>query len=115
MQGARESEDLGVGPLVCFAKGRAGDWEAICLTFDIAVQGSSEDEVQHSLREAIALFIRSVKEERDPKVREKLLRHRAPASVWLRYVSSFFLHVVLGRHRRSNGYSEAGFVMPCPA
>ena len=109
-----ESEDLGIGPLVCFAKGRPGDWEAICLTFDIAVQGGSEEEVQHSLREAIALFIRSAKEERDPRAREKLLRRRAPANVWLRYVSSFFLHVVLGRHRRSNGYSEAGFIMPCP-
>jgi hypothetical protein len=100
-----------VGPLVCFAKGRPGEWEAICLTFDIAVQGSSKEEVQRSLREAIALFLQSAKDERDPKAREKLLRRRAPLSIWLRYVSSLFLHVVLGRHRRS----EAGFVMPCPA
>jgi len=96
-------------------KGRPGEWEAICLTFDIAVQGASEEEVQHSLRQAIALFLQSARDERDPKVREKLLRRRAPVGVWLRYASSFFLHVVLGRHRRSDGYSEAGFVMPCPA
>jgi hypothetical protein len=110
-----ETRDREIGPLVCFAKGRPGEWEAICLTFDIAVQGASEEEVRHSLRQAIALFLQSAKDERDPKVREKLLRRRAPVGVWLRYVSSFFLHVVLGRHRRSDGYSEAGFVMPCPA
>ncbi len=102
-----ETRDREIGPLVCFAKGRPGEWEAICLTFDIAVQGASEEEVQHSLRQAIALFLQSARDERDPKVREKLLRRRAPVGVWLRYASSFFLHVVLGRHRRSDGYSEA--------
>jgi hypothetical protein len=109
-----ETRDLGVGTLVCFAKGRPGDWEAICLTFDIAVQGASEDEVQHSLREAVVLFLQSVREETDPQVRRKLLKRRAPIRVWLRYVSRFFFHV-LDRRRRSDGYSEAGFVMPCPA
>jgi hypothetical protein len=76
-----ETQDLGVGNLVCFAKGRPGDWEAICLTFDIAVQGASEDEVQHSLREAIVLFLQSVREEADPAVRRKLLKRRAPLGV----------------------------------
>jgi hypothetical protein len=111
---AMESGDLGIGPLVCFAKGRPGEWEAICLTFDIAVQGSSEEEVQRSLREAIALFVQSARDERDPKLRYRLLHRCAPLRVWLRYVSSFFLHVVFSR-RRSDGYSEDGFVMPCPA
>jgi len=71
-----ESGDLGIGPLVCFAKGRPGEWEAICLTFDIAFQGSSEEEVQRSLREAIALFVQSARDERDPKLRHKLLHRR---------------------------------------
>jgi hypothetical protein len=105
---------LGHRALVCFAKGRPGEWEAICLTFDIAVQGSSEREVQRSLREAIALFVPSARDERDPKLRYRLLHRCAPLRVWLRYVSSFFLHVVFS-HRRFDGYSEAGFVMPCPA
>jgi predicted RNA binding protein YcfA (HicA-like mRNA interferase family) len=80
-----------------FRYGRPGEWEAICLTFDIAVQGSSEEEVQRSLREAIALFAQSARDERDPKLRHKLLHRRAPLRVWLRYVSSFFLHVVFSR------------------
>jgi hypothetical protein len=56
----------------------------------------------------------SARDERDPKLRYELLHRRAPLRVWLRYVSSFFLHVVFSQ-RRSDGYSEAGFVMPCPA
>ena len=110
-----DKEDVSVRPLVCFAKGRPGEWEAICLTLDIAVQGGSEEEVQRSLREAIMLFLQSVRDECGPEVRQKLLGRRAPFAVWLRYVSSFFLHVALSRHRRYDGYSEAGFVMPCPA
>jgi hypothetical protein len=112
---AMESGDLGIGPSsVSLRGGRPGEWEAICLAFDIAVQGSSEREVQRSLREAIALFVPSARDERDPKLRYRLLHRCAPLRVWLRYVSSFFLHVVFS-HRRFDGYSEAGFVMPCPA
>ncbi len=102
-------------PLVCFARGRPGAWEAICLTFDIAVQGSSEDEVQASLREAIAAFVQAAKSERDPGVRQSLLQRRAPLGVWFRCSSSFVLHVAFSRFRRADDYSEAGFVMPCPA
>ena len=43
--------------LRCYAEGRDGDWEAICLDLDIAVQGSSFEEVFRSLQEAISLYL----------------------------------------------------------
>jgi predicted RNase H-like HicB family nuclease len=46
--------------LHCYAEGRNGDWEAICLDLDIAVQGGSFEEVFGSLREAISLYLESV-------------------------------------------------------
>ena len=46
--------------LHCYAEGRDGDWEAICLELDVAVQGGSFEEVFRSLREAIALYLETV-------------------------------------------------------
>ncbi len=43
-----------------YASGRDGDWEAICLDLDIAVQGSSFEEVARSLRDAVTLYLESV-------------------------------------------------------
>jgi predicted RNA binding protein YcfA (HicA-like mRNA interferase family) len=45
-----ENLGLGTGELVGFARGRKGDWEAICINLDIAVQGGSFAEVQDGLR-----------------------------------------------------------------
>lgn len=46
--------------LHCYASGRDGDWEAICLDLDIAVQGESFEIVQRSLQEAVALYLEAV-------------------------------------------------------
>lgn len=48
--------------LHCYAQGRDGDWEAICLDLDIAVQGRSFEEVFGSLQEAISLHYETVAE-----------------------------------------------------
>jgi predicted RNase H-like HicB family nuclease len=48
--------------LYCYASGRQGAWEAICLDLDIAVQGQSFEEVSALLREAIALYLETVSE-----------------------------------------------------
>jgi predicted RNase H-like HicB family nuclease len=44
----------------CYTAGRNGAWEAICLEFDIAVQGNAFEEVFSSLQHAISLYIEGV-------------------------------------------------------
>jgi predicted RNase H-like HicB family nuclease len=44
----------------CYASGREGAWEAICLDLDIAVQGRSFEEVSALLEEAIVLYLETV-------------------------------------------------------
>lgn len=61
--------------LHCYAEGRNGDWEAICLDLDIAVQGRSFEEVFASLQDAIALYIESVADL--PESERRRLLHRA--------------------------------------
>ena len=43
--------------LRCYAEGRDGAWEAICLDLDIAVQENSFEGAFHALNEAIALHL----------------------------------------------------------
>ncbi len=48
--------------LVRFARGRAGDWEAICVDFDIAVQGRSLNEVLARLESAVSDYVAAARE-----------------------------------------------------
>ncbi len=67
--------------LFCYASGREGAWEAICLNLDIAVQGASFEEASALLQEAIALYLQTVSEL--PEAERKALLSR-PAPFWTR-------------------------------
>ena len=49
--------------LTCYATGDSGGWEAICVDFDIAVQGKSFEEVFQELKVAIREYVESAKQE----------------------------------------------------
>jgi predicted RNase H-like HicB family nuclease len=77
---------LGTRTLHCYAEGRDGNWEAICLDLDIAVQGQSFDEVFASLREAILLYLETVAD-LPPQEQPSLLQRPAPLSVRLKFLT----------------------------
>ena len=98
----------------CYAFGRPGDVEAICVDLDIAVQGSSMAEVRRDLDAAIYSFIEDAMAE-SPEVAEELLSRRAPWYVraklalmmhWFK-IKSFFD----GKH----GDDATHFEIPCHA
>lgn len=99
--------------LLCFARGRDGDWEAICLNYDIAVHGRSFEEVQQLLTISIADYVESAMQE-SPEAAKRLLNRSAPTRVFLSYILSFLWH-----NLRSGGSDddrlEHSFQMPCPA
>ena len=41
----------------CYAEGKTGSWEAICLDFDLAVQDKSFDEVYQELNAVISMYL----------------------------------------------------------
>ncbi len=93
----------------CYAKGRDGDWEAICLDLDIAVQGGSFEEVFRALNEAIALHLEAVvalpESERGP-----LLERPAPLSVRLQFLG----YAIRSLFTRRDGDScHHQFTVPC--
>ncbi len=93
----------------CFARGVPGSWEAICIDFDIAVQGSSYDDVRAMLDEAIASYVVDAQRE-DARTSARLLSRRSPLFVRVKLVAGWILHQF--RHDRS---LSASFDLPCPA
>ena len=102
---------LATRTLHCYAEGRDGDWEAICLDLDIAVQGPSFEDVSASLREAITLYLEAVGD-LEPQERRALLDRSAPLRVRLRFLG----HAVRGLLGRDDDHSERHqFTMPLAA
>lgn len=72
--------------LHCCAEGRDGDWEAICLDLDVAVQGRSFEEVFDGLKEAISLYLETVAD-LPPEERPSLLNRPVPFMVRLKFLA----------------------------
>ncbi|MET7247394.1 hypothetical protein ABZT49_28990 [Methylobacterium sp. EM32] len=96
--------------LLCFAKGRPGRWEAICVDLDIAVQGETQQEVLTLMQTSIANYLEAVNAE-EPAVRALLLRRRAPWHVRAGLVIGFLWHALT---RRDRGDYRASYELPCP-
>lgn len=97
--------------LHCYATGRDGQWEAICLDLDIAVQGRSFEEVQEMLAKAVAMHFERVME-LPAEERADLLHRPVPLLVRLRFALEGFL---LAASLRGDGAYKHQYTMPAPA
>ncbi|MBV9549794.1 MAG: hypothetical protein JO256_09000 [Alphaproteobacteria bacterium] len=98
--------------LVCVARGHAGHWQALCLDFDLAVQGISLPEVKDRLEQAITDYVAAALQEKEP-ARSQLLGRRAPFWVRLVWAFRFFMGTTFGKNRTSD--STVGFPVLCHA
>lgn len=96
----------------CIAKGRPGNWEAICLDFDISVQGASFEEVKSLLTEAIDSYVEFAQTV-DVETRKQLLSRRAPFHVVIAERFGLWLYKLKKLWR--NGEEHRDFVAACPA
>ena len=76
--------------LTCYAWGRPGDWEAICVDFDLAAQGESREEVIRELRDAIETYLEYISELPE-KERAGFLNRKAPLVLRLRLRLAFLM------------------------
>ena len=97
--------------LLCFARGRPGRWEAICVDLDIAVQGASQQEVLSLMETSVTGYLRSLDDE-TPEIRARLLRRKAPWYVRTGLLLGFLRHALT---RRDRGDLRATYELPCPA
>jgi hypothetical protein len=102
---------LAARSLHCYAEGQDGDWEAICLDLDIAVQGRSFEEVFASLQGAISLYLKSMTD-LPAEERRSLLHRPAPLPVRLKFLT----HALRGLFADSDGDRQRHqFTMPLAA
>jgi len=98
--------------ITCYAEGSGSQWEAVCLDFDIAVQGGSFEEVYRGLQESVALYLEHLATLPEAD-RRRLMARRAPLGERLK----FAYHAV----RTGLGLNGAGgkqrheFLLPCAA
>lgn len=85
-------------PIICFASGKPGDWEATCLNFDLSVQGDSFEDVQTVLHEMIVDYIESLVDL--PKEEQmRFLNRKAPLFLRIKY-HLLWLWAVFGHNSR---------------
>jgi hypothetical protein len=99
-------------PLECIAHGAGERWEAICLDFDIAVQGHSLDEVSRLLRETIETYVADALAQEEP-VRSQMLHRSVPFLVRASWALRLFF-ATMGRHRLDKQRDATiGFPVEC--
>lgn len=80
--------------LTCYLIGGQDGWEAICVDFDLAVQGRTSTDAFEILKGAIASYVEDAMQE-EPAQRDRLLRRRSPwhvrTALALRFVAHWFL------------------------
>lgn len=96
----------------CYAEGRDGSWEAFCLDWDIAVQGISFDEVRAKLRDAMSLYLETIRDYPE-KDRRRLLSRRMPLKERLKFQWKY--HLSAFANREHSGKMVAGFTTDCHA
>lgn len=99
-------------PLTCYARGGDGLWEAICLVFNISVQGESLEEVSDLLKEAVVTYVEDASKEDEPTRSELLLHRRAPLYVRLSWIGGFVWAALYGRRLRNDGPSSTTISFP---
>ena len=76
----------------CYAWGREGEWEALCVDFDLPAHGESFEEVKREIQDAIETYVSYVDELPEPE-RTTLLNRKAPLALRLKLQ---FLYRVYG-------------------
>ena len=97
--------------LRCYAEGRPGHWMAICLDFDIAVDGPDLAVVVDSLRKAIDEYCAHVLSLPEAD-QARLLRRRAPLSMRIKFLWHMLRAIWLRRDGGNNPKGRAEFVIP---
>lgn len=98
--------------LTCYAVGNNEGWEAICVDFDISVQGRNFKEVYDILGEAICTYVEDAMRE-TPDQQVKLLNRKVPWHVKMQMKFRFLFAWLVSR--KKNDSDSAGFTLPCHA
>jgi len=69
----------------CYAEQEGDCWVAVCLSFNLAAQGDSFEEVKIKLEAMLAEYVYDALAGEDKPYAAQLLSRRAPLSAWIKY------------------------------
>ncbi len=95
----------------CYAEGRPDAWEAICLDFDLSVQGESFEAVYRDLNTSIEMYVEYVNGLPEAE-RAAFARRRAPLAVRLRFFWYVLRDLFVGGDGSNKSRHE--YTAPCP-
>jgi hypothetical protein len=98
--------------LRCYVEHRGDDWEAVCLDYDIAVQGHSLSEIQEKLARALGSYV-DYANSLPAAERNRLLNRRVPFWTSVGFAARVLWTVVAGG--RGGTGQRGAFNMPCAA
>lgn len=101
-------------PVKCIARGVDTQWEAMCMTFDLAVQGSSFDEVKADLDLAIRMYLESF-DEADAEGFLAAIKRPVPKHVQLGIYAEIIWLSVKSMFSSNDKTSMAFYPSSCPA
>ena len=97
--------------LTCYAVKRSDGWEAICVDFDIAVQGDSFSDVTHRLGQALQSYVQYINSLPNDEAKAAFITRRAPWHVRARMALSVILTLLF--HSGDDGKRQS-FAVACP-
>lgn len=77
-----------------------GQWQAICVTFNLAVQADTLPEARRKLDAMVSDYLYEATEGEDSEHCEMLLNRRAPLYFWLKYLRALLLSRMYKRRPR---------------
>ena len=103
--------------LKCYAWGKPGDWEGLCVDLDLAAQGENFEEVRRELGDAIETYLDYVADLPENE-QARFLNRKAPLGLRLQLTlkhRAFYLLNSLKIGSDGRDFARAGFVVtPTP-
>ena len=99
--------------LTCYAWGKPGDWEALCVDYDIAAQGTSLEEVRRELADAVETYLDYIADLPENE-QAAFLNRKAPASLRIRLEllsRAYAVRSLLKRQTNDKGRNLTAFIM----
>lgn len=99
--------------LTCYAWGKPGDWEALCVDLDLAAQGASLEEVRRELGDAIETYLDYVADLPENE-QTRFLNRKVPLTLRLQLAlkhRAFHLLNLLKIGSNGRELTRAGFVV----
>ncbi len=99
--------------LTCYAWGKSGDWEGLCVDLDLAAQGENFEEVRRELGDAIETYLDYVADLPENE-QGRFLNRKAPLRLRLQLAlkhRAFYLLNSLKICSNDRDFARAGFVV----